>query len=283
MSQAERTRFQVSLLGFSNTERIMLSSMFRLSSRRLPCYVLSEDPFLSDMIVVNADDADAVADLEQLCAEHTIPSVWVGGTPVAGNIVIPRPITWNATFEALDSIVQQKQVRDTFLDPSQPHTIPLGDWIATPSSIASIAEGSKQAVADSNDISIPDAPWALVVAHDDSLRHFLAQNLALGGFNAEEINDVRMAVAMHAARDYSCVFVQSDMKKINGFSLCRLLRPKRKHSARIVLVLPAEAPLLRLRARWVGADSTLSQPLTRDAVRQTVKQLRQEALPAMPK
>lgn len=283
MSQPERTRFQVSLLGFSNTERIMLSSMFRLSSRRLPCYVLSEDPFLSDIIMVNADDADAVSDLEQLCAEHTLPSVWVGGDPGAGNIVIPRPITWHATFEALDSIVQQKQVRDTFLDPSQPHTIPLGDWIATPGSVASMVEGSKSALADANEISIPDAPWALVVAHDDSLRHFLAQNLALGGFNAEEINDVRMAVAMHAARDYSCVFVQSDMKRINGFSVCRLLRPKRKNGSRIVLVLPADASLLRLRARWVGADSTLSQPLSRDAVRQTVKQLRQEALPAMPK
>lgn len=283
MSQTDRTIFQVALLGFSETERIMLSSMFRLSSRRLPSYSLSQDAFLSDIIVINADAADAIADLEQLCAERPIPTVWVSDRHIAGKVLIPRPITWNATFAALDCIVHETPpARAMFLDPSQPHTIPLGDWIATPSSVASITDSSKKGAADSDAIPIPDAPWALVVAHDKRLREFLAHSLALGGFNAEEIDDVRMAVAMNAARDYFCVFVQSDMKRISGFSLCRLLRLKRKNESRIILILPQAGSLPRLRALWVGASHTLSQPITHDAMRQVVNQLRQQVLSAKP-
>jgi CheY-like chemotaxis protein len=283
MSASDRSLFHVALLGFSNTERIMLSSMFRLSSRRLPSYSLSQDPFLSDIIVVNADDVDAVADLEQLCAERTIPSVWVGGGNHPDKVVITRPITWNATFEALDGIVQQSRVRDADLDASQPHTIPLGDWIATPGAVASVAIDPGQSVAEPDQASIPDSPWALVVAQDRRLRQFLAQNLALGGFNAEEIDDLRMALAMNAARDYFCVFVQADIPRVSGFSVCRLLQIQRKHEPRVVLVLPRKSWLSRLRARWVGAYNTLAHPLNRDAMRQLLDQLRREALSVKPK
>jgi ActR/RegA family two-component response regulator len=276
MNTPARTQFQVALMGFSSTERIMLSSMFRLSSQRLPSYSLSHDPFLSDIIAINADDADAVADLEQLCAERNLPSVWVGAHAAAGKIVIPRPITWNAIFQALDGIVQETRARDSALDPLEPHTIPLGDWVTNPDSVASNADDS-EATSEPVAVSIPQAPWALVVAHDQRLRQFLAHSLALGGFNAEEIDDVRLALAMNAARDYFCIFVQSDMKRVSGFSLSRLLRVKRKNEPWVVLVLPEKTTVLRLRAVWAGACNTLTQPITRDAMRQVVNQLRQEA------
>ena len=45
--------------------------------------------------------------------------------------------------------------------------------------------------------AIPSAPWALVVTRDIQLRRFLASYLSITGFNAEEIDDVRMAIAMN--------------------------------------------------------------------------------------
>jgi len=283
MRATQKSPLLVSLLGFSDTERIMLTSMFQLSSKRLPSYQLSEDPFLAEIIVVNAEDTDAIADLGQLCTERPVPSVWVGGDASTGGVHVPRPITWNATFEALDSIVQHERIQDAPLDPSKPRTIPLGDWIATPSSIKAICNApEKSASQDENSLNSYSS-WALVVARNPSLRGFLAQYLAVGGFNTEEIDDVRMAVAMNATRHYFCVFIQSDMPGVNGFTLCRLLRTKRQDRPRIILVLPEKTWLLRLRAYWAGADSTFSQPITRDVMRQTVIKLRQEVISAKPK
>lgn len=284
MSHTEHSRFLVSLLGFSDTERIMLSSMFRLSAKRLPSYVLNDDPFLADIIVINAEDKDAITDLEQLSAERTIPSVWIGGDESGGGSArVPRPIVWSAVFKALDGIVERGRNQDVLLDPSRPRTIPLGDWITTPDSIAAMANFTQPSTPESNDTSIPVAPWALIVTQDIQLRQFLAKYLAASGFNAEEIDDVRMAIAMNAARDYFCVFVEADMDTMDGFSLCRLLHVKRKDWPRVILVLAEDNSLLRLRAYWSGAYTTLSKPLTRDAMRQTVNRLRQEVVSAKPK
>ena len=284
MNLPEYSHFQVSLLGFSDTERIMLSSMFRLSAKRLPSYVLNDDPFLADIIVINAEDKEAITVLEQLKARRIIPSLWIGGDESsAGKVRVPRPIIWSAVFGALDGIVQRSRNQDVLLNPSRPRTIPLGDWIATPDSIAAMANFTQQPTPESKDTSIPVAPWALVVAQDIQLRQFLAKYLAASGFNAEEIDDVRMAIAMNAARDYFCVFVESGIDPIDGFSLCRLLHVKRKDWPRVILVLAENNSLLRLRAHWSGAYTTLSKPLTRNAIRRTVNKLRQGAVSVKPK
>ncbi len=282
MSETERSRFHVALLGFSATERIMLSSMFQLSAKRLPSYVLNDDPFLADILVVNGDDSDAIADLGQLCAERVIPSVWVGGNKNQADTYVQRPITWTAVFEALDGLVERGRAKGAFVDPAQPRTIPLGDWIATPGSVAAIVDDEPNVARLLNDDAVPEAPWALVVARESRLRQFLGRYLSLGGFNVEEIDDVRMAVAMNAARDYICAFVQTDMDSVDGFTLCRILRVRRKDWPKIALVLPEDSTLQRLRARWVGAQIVLAEPISRDAIRETVNRLRQEALPVAP-
>lgn len=283
MNLTEHSRFQVSLLGFSDTERIMLSSMFRLSAKRLPSYVLNEDPFLADIIVLNAENKEAITDLEQLSAEHTIPSVWIGGDDSSGMTVrVPRPIIWSAVFEALDDVVERASNQD-LLNPSRPRTIPLGEWIGNNESIVTTGKISMDSQSAESITAIPSAPWALVVTRDIQLRRFLASYLSIAGFNAEEIDDVRMAIAMNAARDYFCALVESDMDPIDGFSLSRLLHVKRKDWPRVVLILPENNSLLRLRAHWAGAHSTVAQPLSRDALRLTMNKLRYEAASAKPR
>lgn len=195
---------------------------------------------------------------------------------------VPRPIIWSAVFEALDDVVERASNQD-LLNPSRPRTIPLGEWIGNNESIVTTGKISMDSQSAESTTAIPSAPWALVVTRDIQLRRFLASYLSIAGFNAEEIDDVRMAIAMNAARDYFCALVESDMDPIDGFSLSRLLHVKRKDWPRVVLILPENNSLLRLRAHWAGAHSTVAQPLSRDALRLTMNKLRYEAASAKPR
>jgi two-component system, cell cycle response regulator len=55
------TAYKIVLLGFTSFETGTFESFFRLAARRAPGYVLTRELSLADLVIVNADDANAVS------------------------------------------------------------------------------------------------------------------------------------------------------------------------------------------------------------------------------
>ena len=108
MNQATQTekpaaggrRFVLEMLGFSDAEKTMLTSTFRLTGRREFCYAepASADD-RSDIYLVNADDPGALAQLQMRSPNIHAPAVLIGRTPVAlGWPMVGKPIHWMRLF-----------------------------------------------------------------------------------------------------------------------------------------------------------------------------------------
>jgi two-component system, cell cycle response regulator len=93
----------VCLLGFSRFERATFESFFRLSAKRTPAYAALDDPRAANFLIVDADDAEAVA----RAARVNVPgcTLTLGKQPQPGmGAHLPRPINLMLIMRALDAL-----------------------------------------------------------------------------------------------------------------------------------------------------------------------------------
>jgi two-component system, cell cycle response regulator len=100
--------YTVAVLGFNQTERIVLGSIFGLSARRVPKF-LQHNPSQGgapDMLLVDSSDPAAIQQLKSTNPNKTYPAILIGdwdhGT---GFPVLSRPIQWTRLFKAFDIAV----------------------------------------------------------------------------------------------------------------------------------------------------------------------------------
>jgi two-component system, cell cycle response regulator len=104
MSAQRKTAYAVEVIGFNQTERIVLSSIFGLSARREPKFLQhSSVAYAPDMYLVDASDSQAVALFKARNAHLTIPGIFIGDSNHGtGCPVLARPLQWTKLFRAFD-------------------------------------------------------------------------------------------------------------------------------------------------------------------------------------
>jgi CheY-like chemotaxis protein len=101
----------------------------------------------------------------------------------------------------------------------------------------------------------------LLVDSDDAMRRLYRTALEALGYEVDEAEDGREALAIAFSRRPSFIVTQTRLAFIDGYELCALLRGDRETSAARIVVLSDEAhPLQIERARSVGADARLMAP-----------------------
>ena len=105
----ETHSYRVALEGFSEFERDMLASFFRLAERRTPTYVYVVDSAQADLIVANADQAQL---LDRIVASRRVNhTVFVGANaPSEAMAHVERPIEPTLILRELDQLVALRTV-----------------------------------------------------------------------------------------------------------------------------------------------------------------------------
>lgn len=109
--------YTVALVGFSQAESATFESFFRLAARRPPAYLVQEEVLDAQILIVNADNAQAL----MLVRGARLPGrVLLVGSHDAGTgwPLQPKPIRFVAMLGALDSLVGLRTARAAAVAPA---------------------------------------------------------------------------------------------------------------------------------------------------------------------
>ncbi len=109
--------YTVALVGFSQAESATFESFFRLAARRPPAYLVQEEVLDAQVLIVNADNAQAL----MLVRGARLPGrVLLVGSHDAGTgwPLQPKPIRFVAMLGALDTLVGLRTARATAVAPA---------------------------------------------------------------------------------------------------------------------------------------------------------------------
>ncbi|HJV54000.1 MAG TPA: response regulator [Noviherbaspirillum sp.] len=260
---ADTRRFILEMLGFSETEKELLASTFRLTGRRAFCYAepagLAER---SDVYLVNADNPEGLQQLQQRVPSPYAPALLLGRAPASSHWArVEKPIRWMKLFEQLDRTMQA--ALDARIQ--RPHQ-PACPW-----------DGKTFRRAADRSLPppqfIPAAPAESVLVVDDSatVRAFMRTRLAPFRFDIDFAENGEDAVRMARAKAYTCVFLDVVMPGIDGYQVCKRIKtdPVIRNTA-VVMLSSKSSPFDKFRGSWAGCDAYLGKPVGEDELLATI-------------
>lgn len=257
-------RFIIELIGFSDAEKAMLSSTFRLTGRRALFYVQAAEPGQrTDIYLVNSDSLAAMQELEARSPNGFAPAVMIGRTPVQS--VWPRvekPIHWMRLFEQLDTVMQtalqQRAHRQGGSDQQ---------WDGRTFRRA-IDQDMPQ-----EEVFVEPSPTESVLVVDDSatVRAFMRAKLAPFRFDVDYAETGEAAIDMAQSKTYTCIFLDIMMPGMDGYQVCKRIKasPATKNTA-VVMLSSKSGTFDKFRGNWAGCDAYLGKPVSEDELLATI-------------
>jgi two-component system, cell cycle response regulator len=280
MSNNTKAAYSVEVIGFNQTERIVLSSIFGLSARRSPKFLQHTTVTYSpDLYLVDAADTQAVALFKARNGSYRIPAIFIGDnshdTPFP---VLARPLQWTKLFKAFDLAIAgipsaqpastlslEQKFAETLpaattisptAEPSKPMVSPIA-FATAPIVVprVTVAPSPKPAptmARPAAPIAQPPAPrvveaspvknadWVLVVDDNVTVREFMRSKLAPFGFNVDYAESGEQAVGFTGQKSYTCVFLDVIMPGIDGYQVCKLVKSKKTSTKTAVVMLTSK-------------------------------------------
>lgn len=253
----ERQSFALEMRGFTDAEKSMLISTFRLTSRRSMYYVESSgQDQRPDIYLINADKVDVLKSLKEDAFDSPniySPAVLIGRTPIDTQwSFLTKPIQWIRLFESLDAEVlkalEERKIRER-LDAT---------WDGQ------IYRRSIDKMASTLPVSPKTQLRESVLVVDDSatVRGFMRIKLAPFNFDVDYAETGEIAVEKANAKSYTCIFLDVMMPGIDGYEVCKRIKgnPATKNTA-VVMLTSKSSMIDKLRGSWSGCDAYLSKPV----------------------
>jgi two-component system cell cycle response regulator len=271
MSAANSSRrFVLEMRGFSDAEKNMLASTFRLTGRREMSYVEPTDgENRTDIYLINADNPEALNELisRDIGAPNAhSPAVVIGRVPVETPWpFVAKPIHWMRLFENLDGEMQ-RALRERSARNSANE-----NWDG-----ATLRRSSDQKIVVSQDIvETPVRETVLVVDDSATVRAFMRIKLSPFQFDVDfaETGEqaVEKAIAKAADKPYNCIFLDIMMPGIDGYEVCKQIKFNSNTKQSAVVMLTSKSSIIdKLRANWSGCDAFLSKPVSEDDLLATI-------------
>jgi two-component system, cell cycle response regulator len=253
--------FAVSLVGFSAFERSTLEAFFRLAARRTPSYVHVVDAAHANLVLVDADNADAVTHPQAAPGR----SVYIGARGRDGQLGhMLRPINMMALLRVLDACVAQSKPAAALQPPGQA-ALPVAAS-ATPKVVdMPVARGGAQpriAPATSHLDNI------LVVDDSDIALRFMANCLGRFGFDVHLARSGEEALNRVAQAHFDFVFMDVTMPGLDGYQTCKLIKKRPytegRRSPTVVMLTSRGGLVDKMRGTLSGCDAYLTKPLQQD-------------------
>ncbi|WP_161993157.1 response regulator [Lacisediminimonas profundi] len=254
-------QFVVELLGFNDGEKSLLASTFRLTGRRphSPFSYAEDEAGRTDLYLVNADHAQAMAELRLRGPNLYCPAVLIGGDDGQPWPVVDRPIHWSRLFDTLDKVM----------------------LVALDRRASRKSESSDSSMARRRTDLPRLAPVAparpvrresvLVVDDSTTVRAFMRSRLTPFRFDVDYAANGETAIDMARAKSYTCIFLDVLMPGIDGYEVCKRLKSEPKTQATAVVMLSSKSsPLDKLRGNWSGCDAYLGKPVEENELLATI-------------
>lgn len=264
--QAENAsrRFTLEMIGFSDAEKRMLASTFRLTGRRDFCYIEPvEQDQRADIYLINADNAEALQSLREHAPNVHSPAVIIGREPVSvGWPFVQKPIQWMRLFEHLDEVMNT-----ALLERSKREKSTETHW-------------DGQTYRRSIDKKLPAEPVfmpprlnesVLVVDDSATVRAFMRIKLAPFHFDVDFAENGEQAIEMAQAKTYTCIFLDIMMPGIDGYEVCKRIKSNGDTKKTAVVMLTSKNSMFdKFRGNWAGCDAYLGKPVPENDLLATI-------------
>jgi CheY-like chemotaxis protein len=278
MDIKQKDTYSVEVLGFSQTELMALASVFELSSRRVPKFSRHNAAGTpADILLVDANDMDAVRILLERNTSGQIPTILIGDSNRGTNWpVLPRPIRWMKLFQAFDAAVSAPsaeaaakpaevsalpKVAATVQDVAPASTPAAGIPVAKPVGAASGPSQTQKTGAD----------WVLVVDDNQTVREFMKSKLAAFSFNVDYAESGEQAIGFTGQKHYACIFLDVVMPGIDGYQVCKLIKSNRSaQKTAVVMLTSKDSPFDKIRGSMSGCDAYLTKPVDEEKLLETI-------------
>lgn len=257
-------RFILEMLGFSDAEKAMLSSTFRLTGRRAFFYAEAAEPNQrTDIYLVNSDNPAALQELNVRSPNGYAPAVLIGRAPV--QVAWPRvekPIHWMRLFEQLDSVMQA-----ALQQRAQRQSANADKWDGR-----TFRRAIDQDVPP-EEVFVEPSPTESVLVVDDSatVRAFMRAKLAPFRFDVDYAEDGESAIDMAQSKAYTCIFLDIMMPGIDGYQVCKRIKSSFATKDTAVVMLSSKSGTFdKFRGNWAGCDAYLGKPVSEDELLATI-------------
>ncbi len=276
--------FAVSLVGFSAFERSTLEAFFRLAARRSPSYAHVADASQANLVLVDADKADALAHPQATPAR----SVYIGARGRDGQLGhMPRPINMMALLRLLDAcIARAPQTAELSTTAAAPVTVtatavPLAPVPTAPKVVELPSPRTHKTVPARLDDGGPKGePLTsrldniLVVDDSDIALRFMANCLGRFGFEVHLSRSGEEALNRVAQEHFEFVFMDVTMPGLDGYQTCKLIKKRPYNNGRqppTVVMLTSRGGLVdKMRGTLSGCDAYLTKPLQQEALMKVI-------------
>jgi twitching motility two-component system response regulator PilG len=272
MMANEESSYLVDVIGFNETERLMLSSIFGLAARRDPSFLLREPKSAqrTDLYLVDADNDGAMAEFSAIRGRVAAPAVLIGASDRnTGLPLLSRPLQWARVLQSFDDAIQggasgaSTENEKTMV--LQRTSTGVGSRTPPPGTAARTSPGANAPARPAPAAGRPRRPADAVLVVDDNatVRKFMETRLAPYGFNVDFAETGEQAVGLTGTNEYTCVFLDVVLPGIDGYQVCKLIKGNKQAVKRtaVVMLTSRSSPFDKLRGSLAGCDEYLTKPV----------------------
>jgi two-component system, cell cycle response regulator len=228
--------YTVAVLGFNETEHVVLRSMFWLSGRRSPGFEMfdPEEHLSPDLYLVDADDGHFRVHLASIAATAPKPStpvVLIGSSSHGTkHVLLPKPLRVTRILSVFEEAMNLKR--------AQRH----------------------------------DAHLDQVLVVDDSLpvRKFMELKLAPYSFGVDFADSGEKAISLVAERNYACVFLDVMLPGVDGYQVCRAIKRQRGTATAVVMLTGKTSSFDKIRGTMAGCDAYMTKPVDEEKLLEVI-------------
>jgi two-component system cell cycle response regulator len=274
MAAKQKDIYSVEVVGFSQTELMALTSVFELSSRRVPKFA-RHNPVggAPDILLVDANDMDAVRVLMERNVSGLIPTIMIGDSNRGTHWpVLPRPIRWMKLFQAFDAAIASPSVETQVKQVVAPAVL-NAQAIPQVSTAPPVIPAAKPAgeMPGASLASNPQADWVLVVDDNQTVREFMKSKLAAFSFNVDYAESGEQAIGFTGQKHYACIFLDVIMPGVDGYQVCKLIKANRSaQKTAVVMLTSKDSPFDKIRGSMSGCDAYLTKPVDEEKLLETI-------------
>lgn len=260
-------QFILEMRGFTDTEKKMLESTFRLTSRREFSYLEPREGHQRpDIYLINADNAEQVESLVR--QEIGVPNLFAPAVLIGRQAVetrwpfIAKPIHWMRLFEKLDEMMEvalQERDKRTQRKPEAWD----GKTFRRQSDQHRVVAVEPQVMLKRETV--------MVVDDSATVRAFMKIKLSPFNFDVDFAESGEEAVQKARRKPYTCIFLDIMMPGIDGYEVCKRIKGNSSTKKTAVVMLTSKSSMIdKLRANWSGCDAFLSKPVAEDDLLSTI-------------
>jgi twitching motility two-component system response regulator PilG len=268
---SSKKTFAVAMIGIPQHERHVLTNIFKLSSHRTQTYTLASTEEPSAILMVDADDPQAMAEWHGLHGNRKTKSTFSGQEDVRPPI--PSVMVTKDNF----SNISPYYVRRPFV---ATRVLSVLDQVAVKEGNVSADRviGEKfKAAATTQESPTPlakEKKTVLVLVVDDSkaVRKQLELELRLFDIKVDTAETGEQAFELLDQKVYDMVFLDVILPGVDGYQVCKTLkRDKVKKQIPVIMLTGKSSPFDRVRGVLAGCDTYLVKPVKQASFQKVVK------------